>query len=291
MKQWPNFFIVGAPKAGTTSLHNYLNQHPKIFLPTIKEIHFFDISDSRQSEKIQKIREGDNYNNLFQSLKNEIAVGESTSSYLADPLAPNYINKTVPNARIIISLRDPVERVYSHYLHRINLDDSVESFTDFIKKHSINLKKELLAENVLHQSMFYDQVMRYLDEFGKKNVKILIFEEWIKNIKETIEDLEKFLGVEKFSEYQFNLENQYKGGKNFVRMIYGKKLSRMVLQLMLSSKSQKKIKDLYIKKFVKKPKMPINDREFLENLFLPDVLKLEKLLDRPLSWLTRIKSI
>ena len=63
MKRWPNFFIVGAPKAGTTSLHDYLNQHPKIFLPTIKEIHFFDISDSRKSEKIQKIRQGENYNN------------------------------------------------------------------------------------------------------------------------------------------------------------------------------------------------------------------------------------
>lgn len=291
MKRWPNFFIVGAPKAGTTSLHDYLNQHPRIFLPIIKEIHYFDISDTKLGEKVQKIRTGDNYNNLFQPLKSEVAIGESTSSYLADPMSPHYIHKIVPNARIIISLRDPVERVYSHYLHRANLDSSINSFTDFIKNHLFNLEKGLMTGNILNQSMFSDQIKRYLDEFGKEKVKILIFEEWIKNIKETIEDLEKFLGVEKFSEYQFNLENQYKGGKNFVRMIYGKKLSRMVLQLMLSSKSQKKLKDLYIKKFVKKPKMPINDREFLENLFLPDVLKLEKLLDRPLSWLTRIKSI
>jgi len=284
MKQWPNFFIVGAPKAGTTSLHDYLNQHPKIFLPTIKEIHFFDISDSRQREKMQKIREGDNYNNLFQSINNEVAIGESTSSYLADPLAPNYIHKTVPNARIIISLRDPVDRVYSHYLHRINLDNSVESFTDFIKKHLINLEKGLLPDNVLHQSMFYDQVTRYLNEFGKKNVKILIFEEWIKNIKETIENLEKFLGVEKFSEYQFNIENQYKGRKNFVRIIYRTKFSRMIFQSILSAKSQKKLKDMYIKKFIKKPEMSPKDKDYLENLYQSNVFKLEKLLNKKLPW-------
>jgi hypothetical protein len=284
LKVWPNFFIVGAPKSGTTSLHDYLNQHPKIFLPSIKEIHFFDISDTRKNEKIQKIREGENYNSLFQPQKGETAIGESTSSYLADPLSPNLIHKTVPNAKIIISLRDPADRVYSHYLHRMNLDDSFETFTNFIKKHEKNLEKKLFSNNILYQSMYFDQVTNYLNEFGKDNVKILIFEEWIKKIPETIHKLETFLGVEKFTEYQFSVENQYKGKKTIVRKLYNAKISKTIFKSFISSDSEKKLKDMYIKKFVKKPKVLENDRKFLEELFSSDIKKLEKLLDRPLPW-------
>ena len=110
METWPNFFIVGAPKSGTTSLYEYLKQIPQVYMSPVKEPHYFSKSIVPDNHFLKPIRDKKKYLNLFEGAKNEIAIGEASPTYLADPEAPKLIHELVPNAHIIIILRDPIER-------------------------------------------------------------------------------------------------------------------------------------------------------------------------------------
>ena len=98
METWPNFFIVGAGKAGTSSLWIYLNQVPQVFMSPHKEPHFF--SPTYLAPKIvQTFRNKNDYLNLFQDVRNEKAIGEASINYLLDPTSPKLIHEKVPHAK------------------------------------------------------------------------------------------------------------------------------------------------------------------------------------------------
>src|SRR4051812_26973714 len=111
---WPNFFIVGAQKAGTTSLYFYLKKIPQVYMSPLKEPFYF-ASNAVQNNASDVIRDKREYLRLFENARGYIAVGEATPIYLWDQDAPWLIHQTVPHARIIIILRDPIERAYSNY--------------------------------------------------------------------------------------------------------------------------------------------------------------------------------
>src|SRR3989338_3833819 len=113
----PNFLIIGATKAGTTSIHNYLGQHPEIFVCPHKETNFF-AQDSATCFLGDAINTREDYEREFEGVKNEKAIGETSPAYLAVPTAPERIHGLIPHAKLIAILRDPAERAYSHYLMR-----------------------------------------------------------------------------------------------------------------------------------------------------------------------------
>ena len=106
---YPDFFIVGAPRSGTTSLHEYLNKIPEIFMCTKESGYFSKFSIGRVTTEQE-------YKNLYSNSENNQLIGESTAIYLRDPETPDLIYKANPKAKIIILLRDPIERAHSHYL-------------------------------------------------------------------------------------------------------------------------------------------------------------------------------
>src|SRR5581483_12072093 len=114
---WPNFYIVGAVKSGTTSLWASLKRHPQVFLPKVKEPYFFNcprtlnVSDSGVISS--DLRE---YQNLYRPGRGFNAIDDATPNYLVSPPAAPQIHQICPQAKIIIILRDPVERAYAHYL-------------------------------------------------------------------------------------------------------------------------------------------------------------------------------
>jgi len=111
----PNFFIVGAAKAGTTSLWQYLRQHPDVFMPqtelTKEPTHFSDLTPPWASQ----FRDWDAYLKLFEPVQEQRAIGEASVAYLFSSDAAERIHARYPGARIIIALRHPAERAYSHY--------------------------------------------------------------------------------------------------------------------------------------------------------------------------------
>ena len=108
LERWPNFFIVGAPKAGTSSLYAYLNEIPGIFMSPKKEPNYFSENTIPNDHPIKPIRDKKKYLELFKGVKGEKIIGEASTSYLADPEAPKLIHEACPDAKILISLRDPV---------------------------------------------------------------------------------------------------------------------------------------------------------------------------------------
>ena len=116
MPVWPNLFIVGAAKAGSTSLYNYLKNIPGIYMSPIKEPNFF-AEMTHNNPVWSTIDDKEKYLRLFHKVRDEKIIGEASVSYLHDLNAPRRIHQRVPDSRIIICLRDPVERGFSHYLH------------------------------------------------------------------------------------------------------------------------------------------------------------------------------
>ena len=121
----PNFLIIGAPKAGTTSMYAYLQQHPQIFMSPQKETYFFAFDDKKSLKyngwgmpppifhKIVDIIE--HYWKLFADVSDEVAIGETTLVYFYDQGAPQKIHAINPHMKLIAILRNPVDRAYSHY--------------------------------------------------------------------------------------------------------------------------------------------------------------------------------
>ena len=176
-----NLFIVGAPKAGTTSLHHYLNEYPEILMSIIKEPDFFsDIEIQEQglyygSSRINNITK---YNSLFSDWIDESIIGEASVSYLFYPNVPQRIKIYNDNSKIIIMLRNPIERAFSHYLMDYRLGLTSDTFEEeFDKKNTLNFQQYFLLGNYFHQ------VKRYLDIFGKENVHIIWYSDFKENTK------------------------------------------------------------------------------------------------------------
>jgi len=277
---WPNFFIVGAPRSGTTSLYNYLKIIPQVFMSPVKEPGYFIPNDFRGfSEK--------KYLELFKNVKDEIVIGEASAGYLASQEAAFRIKKEIPNAKIIITLRDPVERTFSDYLNNLRTGNVKITFEQDFENFLSNKGKSHLKTSI-PVSMFFKQVKNYLDIFGQENVKILIFEETVKDTRKTIENILEFLGVN--IQIPENIEKQYNAYSeplgNVGTSIAENKTISKIAKKVFPDKNRENILRTILNKKGKKPKLSEETKMKLQNLFLEDVKNLENLLERSLPWPT-----
>ena len=209
----PNFFIVGAPKCGTTAMNDYLARHPDIFMAT-KEIHFFG-SDLKTRVKISKSE----YLKYFQEAGNKKVVGEASVWYLFSKTAATEIKNFSPDAKVLIMLRNPVQVLHS--LHSQHLYDGNENVTDF--ETALNLDEERKKGNSLSDSidffvlppyrdsvLFAGQVKRYLDVFGRENVHIILYEDFIADTGKVVIETLNFLGIHRKTQIEYNIINPNK---------------------------------------------------------------------------------
>ena len=258
-KTWPNFFIAGAGRAGTYSLYEYLKNIPGICMSKRKEPRYFSPQMSKMG--LFRITDQKQYLAQFKKCKNAIAVGEASPQYLNDPESAKLIHQQIPNAKIILSLRDPVEREYSGFLMRRRKGNA---------QKDLHKRVQGLVKNPGSSSMYVEKVKRFVDIFGKNQVKILIFEEWIKKPRETVQELLYFLDVHYILPDDFDLTPH----NTFYKITLENNTSK-ILKLILRRKP---------KKSELKPKMDPKDREKLQNLFKVDVKNLEQFLNLNLPW-------
>jgi len=287
MEKWPNLFIVGAPKAGTTSLHEYLKNIPGIFMSEVKEPYYFCKTMIPIDHYVTPIIDRKKYLALFEKSKNEKIVGESSVWYLSDPDASSLIYQQVPSAKIIILLRDPVERAFSHYLMlegRKQFKSS--SFHEQIQKE-IRDGLDYKTPNIrLNAGLYYDDIIRFLEIFGRNQVKIIIFEEFIVNTKEILNDILEFLDVsislKKFEPQKHNpaVISKYPLVNEFLNISFVSKLR----QKLIPEQTQRNIKKKLFKDLRNEYKMTSEDREFLKKYYNEDVKKLSTFLDKKLPW-------
>lgn len=304
LKNKPNFLVVGAPKSGTTSLYEYLKQHPEIFVnPEIKETNFFvqpkDVLgcgpryDWKDSYGINL----ENYKKLFDNIDNDKykAIGEVCPTYLP------FYNYTIPNildalgnqVKIIIILRNPIDRAYSHYMHNVRDMDEDLTFEDALQAENERIKEKYWNSFYLTKLGFYfKQVKEYKDNFS--DVKIFLFEDLKK--ESFYQELFEFLNVNSSvvinDTDMFNISGKPKSKflqkllvKDGILKSYVKKILKPFFSKGIKVKLYN-LQDRLINKNIKKEPMNKDTREKLKETFKDDIEKLSQLINRDLShWL------
>jgi len=286
MDKWPNLFIVGASKSATGTLYVHLSKVQGICMSTIKEPNYFSVK-VHPGDVEQVIRDKKQYLSLFDIDKDDKIIGEASPEYLADSEAPKLIHQVSPNAKIIIILRDPVERAYSHYFTFVRQGRIKNSFHDELQLALKNKKNGIKSNfGLLESGLYSEQVKRYLEIFGPENVKILIFDEFIKNQKLTLQEVLDFLGINhSFDDFKVDQYNKFGMARSpLAQKILRNRKMKYMLEKILPQSIRKFGRDKILLKQENKPKMNEEDRTSLVNFYKADVEKLQNIIGQRLPW-------
>jgi len=249
----------------------------------VKEPNYFSISVNPETFLSKPIRDKTKYLNLFKDVKNEIAVGEASPSYLWDPKAPELIHEVVPDARIIIMLRDPIERAFSHYLLFLGLGTEKSTFSEAIK-NALKAKHDY-SGRLIEAGLYAQQIKRYLEIFGSDKIKIIIFEEFFLDTTNSFKQVLEFLGLKSNppdSMNEIHMRFSIPRGK-LAELIVRNQAIRKMGKIIPRTIVPASLKSIFTKK-TPKPKIPLDDRKFLEEFYRDDVKNLQKILGRSLPW-------
>ncbi len=295
----PNLFIVGQPKSGTTALHQFLGQHPEIYMSSIKEPHFFCSDFHLESDRAYgkqrffDFRSESAYLQLFNKAKNVKIAGESSTNYLYSQVAAEKIHNFNPDAKIIIILREPAKYLYSLHSHYVKFTE--ENEPDFLTALSLESKRreeeEFLSSRVTSPSylyysqriQYYQQVKRYCDRFDPKQIKVIIFEEF-KSANETIfKEVLEFLEVDssfspEYAAVNVNKEVKFKS----INSLINNPLVKSISKNLLSQEFNEFVRDNIVEKFLwhqaPKAKMPAAIQAQLREQYRPEAVKISELL-------------
>ncbi len=295
----PEFFIVGSPKCGTSAMFAYLSEHPDIFMPAFKEPHYYG-SDLKWADEYPSIsvRNTEDFHKQFEDAKPEQKVGEGSIWYLWSKKAATEIYEACPHAKHIIMLRNPVEMMYSlHNNFIISHNEDIEIFEDALDAEEDRAKGNRIPDSawfpealqyrkVCHYS---EQIERYINVFGKENILVLLFDDFIKETPEIYKKTLQFLDVRDDFVPDFKQVNVAKGFRSkTLHNLLGKppKSFKWAVKKILPQKIRPVVASLL--KTANKTiatKQPINEetRKKINQEFLPEFDRLSKLLDRDLS--------
>jgi hypothetical protein len=215
----PDFFIVGAPKCGTTSMYEWLRQHPDVFMPDEKEPKYFaqDLykkAKKNQSSHLFPVTSKEDYLDLFADAKDAQSIGEASTYYLYSETAPQAIKEFNPDAKIIIMLRDPVEQIISSYNFSVQKGhesaNSLEEALQLETKRRENPPAKRFPKSYLYQekASFSDHIDRFRNHFPDEQIKVMLLDDLKDNPEETYHTVLNFLGVKQSGfTPKFNQEN------------------------------------------------------------------------------------
>jgi hypothetical protein len=196
----PDAVIVGAMKCGTTSLHAYLTRHPRVIAPLRKEVHYFDLNYGR----------GESWYRANFGRTDEPGLNlDSSPYYLFHPAVPERAHALIPNARLIVLLRDPVRRAYSQYWHQrdkgreaLSFEDAIAAEPDRIGRAAEQLARGEIERSAAHQNFSYlargyyaDQLQRWLALYPRGQVLVLRFEDLARDPLSVLNETLGYLGL------------------------------------------------------------------------------------------------
>ena len=291
----PNLFVVGAAKSGTTSLYNYIKDHPEVYLSPIKEPNYFNtelkLKDCRPEIKKSIYLHFDEYFDretlkekhfacfdrkkdylkLYRDVKEEKIIGEFSTSYLHSSKAAEEIYNFNADSKIIIMLREPVSRTLSHYQMDLNLGFNTNNILEDLKNDFNSTKKGYCISNM------YIDLSLYLDVFPKEQILFIKFEDLVKNNDTVLEKVYSFLGLNNDQGINTlnNIHNQtvVPKFKFLVKVMKFKKIIPRSILMCL-----KKIKPIFFKK-PSKEEISTEIIEYLQNIVLEDFKKTNELIE------------
>lgn len=284
---WPDFFIVGQPKAGTSSLHVYLSQVPGICMSKIKEPNYFARIVVPDDSRIRPIRNVESYRGLFADAGPGDLLGEASPTYLEDPGAAAAIHAVSPGSKIIVSLRDPVDLIYSFYLMLLRNDGAMSFMEEIRRKLAItegtNWKR---IELRLEYGYFYPGLKRYFDLFGSDRIKVVIYEELARDTVRVVQEVLDFLEVP-YSAARLDLRNYNEYGAPrgaWTRAILGNRRILQLAERTLPAPFRNWVKRTVLLRKAQKPVMQPEAEQLLIDLYRKDIKETLELLGIPSPW-------
>jgi hypothetical protein len=275
---WPNFLVIGVTKAGTTSLYYYLKQHPEIFMPNdIKEARFFcyDGKDTTLKIRIKTIKA---YLELFDEVENEKAIGEASPHYFSTPHAAYKIKECLPDASLIASLRNPVERSFSTYI---------------MNKREIGRNSDLTFLEALKvdpwlESNYHSSLERFFKLFHRNRLKIILFDDFTRNTISTLTSIFCFLEID--SSFIPDISQVHNpGGSPKIEIIHKTFMNESAREFgkrVLPDFLKKSFKRIYSKN-LRREVLMADERMSALSFFRDDILRTQDLLNLDLTnWLS-----
>jgi len=305
----PTFIIIGAGKSGTTALHHLLNTHPEVYMTPVKETNFFElegkpiISDPKDDpDRLyhypQSVNTWEDYKNLFKEAGDVKAIGEASPMYLYGKDAAKNIKEKLPNVKIIATLREPVDRLYSRWLHLLrDGNDPIGDFEDCLDKKSIWWKRN----DLVREGFYGTNIKRYIDLFPESQLKIFLYDD-LRNKPDTVmKELFDFIGVDsKFEppvDREYNVSGKPKNsfidnliGTNSVLINTAKKVAPSITNQFKDGRAKQWLTKLR-KKNMDRPEIKKDFKLKLFNeVYYDEIDKLEKLINKDLSaWKNKYK--
>ena len=204
IRRLPDFIIIGAQRCGTTSLYTYLSEHPFVDPAFVKEVHFFD----------NNYHKGLRYYRSFFPIrrKKDTITGEASPYYFFNPYASERIFKTISNVKLILLLRNPVDRAFSHYHHEVKMGYERLPFREAIRQEGKRLKDELekMLKNekyhsfnhqhysYLSKGLYINQIKQWIKYFKIQNILIIKSEDFFYNPRKIYDDVTSYLNLSKY---------------------------------------------------------------------------------------------
>jgi len=224
LRTLPDFIIIGGQKCGTTTLYDYLIQHPSVISAARKEVHFFD-NDYHYAMGLKRYRvqfPTNSYKNKIKKRYNNQGItGEASPNYLSHPLVPKRIFESIPLVKLIVILRNPVDRAYSEYHMNRRKNWENNSFEEAIayEQKTLNGKYENGKWDMKYRTyndkrwpylirgIYVEHFRRWLDVFRKTQLFILNTEDFKKNYSKTMKSCFQFLGVSDYKVKEMDEKN------------------------------------------------------------------------------------
>ena len=224
----PSFIIIGAQRCGTTSLYDYLSNHPQIIPSPVKELFYFDdyytrpinwyksfFPTEKQKEKLER------------DLIARVITGEASPSYFFHPYAARRIKETLPQVKLILVLRDPIERAYSHYNHIRRLNREPLSFEEALAKEVERITPDIEKLNkdefykadqrrdysYLTRGYYAKQLTEWYKYFPKEQLLVVQSEEFYKDTPRVYNEIVEYLGLNSYTLPVFEAKNALKYAK------------------------------------------------------------------------------
>lgn len=190
----PDFLIIGEMRCGSTTLWEMLSHHPRVYFPVEKELHFFDGRDGKWEKGLQW------YAEKFSECGLDMICGEATPDYLFHDDACGRIAATIPEAKLVIILRDPVERAWSHYWHNVRRGRETLSFRDALDAEPERMRSKDVDVRAhfsyASRGHYVESLKRYEDAFGRESLHVVFLEDVKTSRREVIDNLCRHLGLE-----------------------------------------------------------------------------------------------
>ena len=294
----PTFLIIGVQKSGTTSIYNYLTQHPQIFMCPIKETvfleqHWEEKNDSGAPESgSSKAKTFEQYRNLFEDAGDGDEVGEiSPNCHFHYKSSIERIHKYLPDVKLIALLRNPIERAYSDYLMHIR--DSIDD------QRSLNDHISSPTSFLIRKGFYYEQLNHFFDQFDRHKIGIFLYDDLRQDSIAFMQEMYEFIGVDKSFSPDVSVIRQVsqvpksRTVNTVLRnsdktMAFARPLLKAIIPSALRERLHSfrfKLIDMNSTKNV--PSLSDEDRKQLLAIYRDDILKLQELIQRDLSaWLS-----